>query len=177
MIGGRPDQWASLWKKGGELEHAGVTIALNRFKTLLTYTNSDAASLTWQEAGKLVADGKAAFNVMGDWQDGYFSGTKAGGNLALKPNVTTAGLQFRERPASTTGCPTASRFRRALRTRPQLSSGSRSSAASMRRTRSPGGLDSRPQGREREALRDVPEVGSQAVEDGQARRILLRTAS
>ena len=32
-----------------------------------------------------MADGKAAFNVMGDWQDGYFSGTKAGGNLALKP--------------------------------------------------------------------------------------------
>ena len=60
-------------------------MALNRFKTLLGYTNSDAASLTWQDAGKLVADGKAAFNVMGDWQDGYFSGTKAGDNLALKP--------------------------------------------------------------------------------------------
>jgi glucose/mannose transport system substrate-binding protein len=24
---------------------------------------------------------------MGDWQDGYFSGTKAGGNLALKPRT------------------------------------------------------------------------------------------
>ena len=52
----------------------GVTLALNRYKTLLGYTNSDAASLTWQDAAKLVADGKAAFNVMGDWQDGYFSG-------------------------------------------------------------------------------------------------------
>ncbi len=39
------------------------------------------ASLTWQDAGKLVIDGKAAFNVMGDWQDGYFSGTTKGGNL------------------------------------------------------------------------------------------------
>jgi glucose/mannose transport system substrate-binding protein len=82
-----PTRWAALWKKGGDWSSAGVTLALNRFKTLLTYTNSDAASLTWQEAGKLVADGKAAFNIMGDWQDGYFSGTKAGGNLALKPNV------------------------------------------------------------------------------------------
>jgi glucose/mannose transport system substrate-binding protein len=43
--------------------------------------------LTWQDAGKLVADGEAAFNVMGDWQDGYFSGTKKGGNLALKPGT------------------------------------------------------------------------------------------
>ena len=34
-----------------------------------------------------MADGKAAFNVMGDWQDGYFSGTKKGGNLALKPGT------------------------------------------------------------------------------------------
>jgi glucose/mannose transport system substrate-binding protein len=82
-----PTRWAALWKKGGDWSSAGVTLALNRFKTLLTYTNSDAANLEWQDAGKLVADGKAAFNIMGDWQDGYFSGTKAGGNLALKPNV------------------------------------------------------------------------------------------
>ncbi len=82
-----PTRWAALWKKGGDWSSAGVTLALNRYKTLLTYTNSDAASLTWQEAGKLVADGKAAFNIMGDWQDGYFSGSKAGDNLALKPKV------------------------------------------------------------------------------------------
>ncbi len=82
-----PTRWAALWKKGADWSNAGVTLALNRYKTLLSYTNSDAASLTWQDAGKLVADGKAAFNIMGDWQDGYFSGTKAGGNLALKPGV------------------------------------------------------------------------------------------
>ena len=86
MIGAvGPTKWASLWKKGANWNTPAVTMGLNRFKTLLGYTNSDAASLTWQDAGKLVADGKAAFNVMGDWQDGYFSGTKAGGNLALKP--------------------------------------------------------------------------------------------
>jgi glucose/mannose transport system substrate-binding protein len=81
-----PTKWNALWHKGANWNTPQVTTALNRFKTLLGYTNSDAASLTWQDAGKLVADGKAAFNVMGDWQDGYFSGTKAGGNLALKPN-------------------------------------------------------------------------------------------
>src|SRR6266540_6710532 len=71
-----PARWAALWKPGADWSNAGVTLALNRFKTLLSYTNSDAASLTWQDAGKLVADGKAAFNIMGDWQDGYFSGAK-----------------------------------------------------------------------------------------------------
>jgi glucose/mannose transport system substrate-binding protein len=82
-----PTRWAALWKKGGNWSSSGVTTALNRYKTLLTYTNRDAASLTWQDAGKLVVDGKAAFNIMGDWQDGYFSGSKAGDNLALKPKV------------------------------------------------------------------------------------------
>jgi glucose/mannose transport system substrate-binding protein len=67
-----PSRWAALWKKGGNWNSAGVTLALNRYKEVLTYTNSDAASLTWQDASKLVADGKAAFNIMGDWADGYF---------------------------------------------------------------------------------------------------------
>ena len=88
-----------------------------------TYTNSDAASLTWQDAGKLVADGKAAFNIMGDWQDGYFSGTKAGGNLALKPNVDYGWRPCPGTDGSTTGSPTASRCRRAPRTAPPPSSG------------------------------------------------------
>ena len=82
-----PRGWAALWTPNSASRWAskGVTTALNRYNTLLGYTNSDAASLTWQDAGKLVADGKAAFNVMGDWQDGYFSGAKSGDNLALKP--------------------------------------------------------------------------------------------
>jgi glucose/mannose transport system substrate-binding protein len=90
MIGALgPGGWAGLWKPNSSAKWASssVTTALNRYATLLGYTNSDAGSLTWQEAGKLVADGKAAFNVMGDWQDGYFSGTKKGGNLALKPGT------------------------------------------------------------------------------------------
>ena len=84
-----PSGWAALWKSNSQKRWASkaVTSALNRYATLLGYTNSDAGSLTWQDAGKLVADGKAAFNVMGDWEDGYFSGTKKGGNLALKPGT------------------------------------------------------------------------------------------
>jgi glucose/mannose transport system substrate-binding protein len=83
-----PSGWAKLWTPSGDWNSSGVTTAINRFNEVLTkYTNTDAASLTWQDAGKLVIDGKAAFNIMGDWQDGYFSGTTAGGNLAKKPNV------------------------------------------------------------------------------------------
>jgi glucose/mannose transport system substrate-binding protein len=67
-----PKGWAALWKKGGKWNSPQVTAALNRFKEVLSYTNSDAGSLTWQDASKLVADGKAAFNIMGDWADGYF---------------------------------------------------------------------------------------------------------
>jgi glucose/mannose transport system substrate-binding protein len=88
MIGSLgPKGWAALWtpNSGARWASKSVTNALNRYNTLLGYTNGDAASLIWQDAGKLVADGKAAFNIMGDWQDGYFSGSKAGDNLALKP--------------------------------------------------------------------------------------------
>ena len=73
MIGSLgPKGWAALWRKGANWGSPKVTAALNRFKTVLSYTNTDAASLTWQDASKLVADGKAAFNIMGDWADGYF---------------------------------------------------------------------------------------------------------
>src|SRR6185295_19098840 len=42
------------------------------YKRLLTYTNEDRDSLSWDQAVKLVIDGKAAMNIMGDWADGEF---------------------------------------------------------------------------------------------------------
>ena len=74
--------WTALWKKGANWNSAGVKTALNRYRELLGYTNSDSASLTWQDASKLVADGKAVFNIMGDWADGYFRV-----DLKKKPNT------------------------------------------------------------------------------------------
>jgi glucose/mannose transport system substrate-binding protein len=61
-----------LWSGTTDWSSAEVTAALENFKTALTYTNSDAASLTWQDASQLVINGDAAFNVMGDWAEGYF---------------------------------------------------------------------------------------------------------
>ena len=76
-----PVKYAALWRTPTAWNGAGVKQAVSRFKTVLTYTNSDAASLTWQDAAKLVVDGKAAFNIMGDWANGYFT------ELKKKPNV------------------------------------------------------------------------------------------
>jgi glucose/mannose transport system substrate-binding protein len=66
------DGYAALWKAGGDWNSPQVTKALQDFEKVLSYTNKDAASLTWQDASKLVADGEAAYNVMGDWAAGYY---------------------------------------------------------------------------------------------------------
>jgi glucose/mannose transport system substrate-binding protein len=50
-----------------------VTKALENFSTIVSYANVEAASTDWQVAAKNVVDGKAAFNVMGDWAAGYFT--------------------------------------------------------------------------------------------------------
>ncbi len=60
---------------------------LANYAKALSYTNSDASTMSdWQPASKLVADGDAAFNVMGDWAYGYFANPAPNG-LALKPHV------------------------------------------------------------------------------------------
>ncbi len=67
-----PDQYNQLWSGEFAWGDAAVTTAIENFKKTLTYVNSDAASLTWQDASQLVVNGDAAFNVMGDWAEGYF---------------------------------------------------------------------------------------------------------
>jgi glucose/mannose transport system substrate-binding protein len=76
-----PKTYNSLWKGNASWTSAGVRTAVNRYKQVLEFTNPDAASLTWQDASKLVVDGKAAFNIMGDWANGYFT------ELKKRPNV------------------------------------------------------------------------------------------
>jgi glucose/mannose transport system substrate-binding protein len=80
-----PDAYNALWDGSGDWGSAAVTTALETYAVVLSHVNDDAASLTWQDASQLVANGDAAFNIMGDWADGYFSGDTAGGNLGLVP--------------------------------------------------------------------------------------------
>jgi glucose/mannose transport system substrate-binding protein len=67
-----PDGYNGLWTGTTDWGSAEVTAALENFQKILTYTNSDSASLSWQDAAQLVVNGDAAFNVMGDWAEGYF---------------------------------------------------------------------------------------------------------
>ncbi|RLE38088.1 carbohydrate ABC transporter substrate-binding protein [Candidatus Acetothermia bacterium] len=75
-----PDKWDALWK--GELSFTSPEMlkVWDLFGKILQYTNSDASSLSWQQATDLVVNGKAAFNVMGDWAAGYMFTT-----LKLQP--------------------------------------------------------------------------------------------
>ena len=67
-----PDAYNGLWDGSTDWGGAEVTTALNNFVKVLSYTNADSASLSWQDAAQLVVNGNAAFNVMGDWAEGYF---------------------------------------------------------------------------------------------------------
>ncbi|WP_067824233.1 ABC transporter substrate-binding protein [Actinomadura kijaniata] len=66
------DAYNALWKPGADWSSPTVTAALNDFAEIMKYTTAEAASTDWQGASKAVVDGKAAFNIMGDWAYGYY---------------------------------------------------------------------------------------------------------
>lgn len=84
------DMYTKLWNGEADWNDAKVLKSIEDYNKLMEYVNSDYATLSWQDASKLVADGDAAFNVMGDWADGYFSGKVDGGNLGLTPETDYA---------------------------------------------------------------------------------------
>jgi glucose/mannose transport system substrate-binding protein len=66
------DKYSGLWDGSTDWASPEVKTALDAYAKALTYVNEDAASLTWQDASQLMVEGKVAFNVMGDWAEGYF---------------------------------------------------------------------------------------------------------
>ncbi|CAG0969310.1 Multiple sugar-binding periplasmic receptor ChvE [Anaerolineae bacterium] len=66
------EKYNGLWDGSTDWASPEVTTALENYKKVLTYANTDSASLSWQDAAQLVVNGDAAFNVMGDWAEGYF---------------------------------------------------------------------------------------------------------
>ena len=66
------DAYDAIWTGAGDWAAPEVTKAIEDYAKILTYTNSDASALSWQDASRLVVDGDAAFNVMGDWAEGFF---------------------------------------------------------------------------------------------------------
>ncbi|WP_374712765.1 ABC transporter substrate-binding protein [Symbiobacterium terraclitae] len=77
-----PDKYNGLFDGSVPWDDPGVRQALETFKRMLQYVNDDHAARNWQDASQLVAQGKAAMNVMGDWAKGYFTT-----DLNLKGNV------------------------------------------------------------------------------------------
>ena len=81
------DAWTKLWIGQGDWTSADVTKALDNYAKALSYTNSDASTLSdWQPAAQLMTNGDAAFDIMGDWAYGYFANPAPNG-LALKPHT------------------------------------------------------------------------------------------
>jgi ABC-type xylose transport system substrate-binding protein/ABC-type glycerol-3-phosphate transport system substrate-binding protein len=66
------DAYNGLWDGTTDWASPEVTAALENYVKVLSYANTDSASLSWQDAAQLVVNGDAAFNVMGDWAEGYF---------------------------------------------------------------------------------------------------------
>ncbi len=56
-----------LWDGKTDWAGANVTAALNKYKKLLTYTNTDRESVDWPDALGYLNKGQAAYFVMGDW--------------------------------------------------------------------------------------------------------------
>ncbi len=67
-----PDQYKGLWDGTTDWNGAEVTLALENFKKMISYTNDDHAALSWDQANQLVIDGTAAMTIMGDWVDGDY---------------------------------------------------------------------------------------------------------
>ncbi|MEU7740115.1 extracellular solute-binding protein [Nonomuraea sp. NPDC049158] len=71
------DAYNALFKPGANWGSPEVKKALESFKTIMSYAGDPQDD--WQPAAKQVADGEAAFNVMGDWAYGYFHNPPDGG--------------------------------------------------------------------------------------------------
>ncbi len=70
------DNWDALWSGKLAFDSPEGVKAWELFGKVLAFTNNDATSLSWQQATDMVVDGRAAFNIMGDWAAGYMSTTK-----------------------------------------------------------------------------------------------------
>jgi glucose/mannose transport system substrate-binding protein len=61
-------KFTGLWNGSTDWAGADVTTAINDYKKLLSYSNKDRDTFDWTDAEKLVMDGKAAYQLMGDWE-------------------------------------------------------------------------------------------------------------
>jgi glucose/mannose transport system substrate-binding protein len=83
------DKFTGLWKGTTDWAGADVTKAIADFQKLLSYTNKDRDTFDWTDAEKLVQDGKAGYQLMGDWEAADLDAKKfAGYGYSVFPGNT-----------------------------------------------------------------------------------------
>jgi glucose/mannose transport system substrate-binding protein len=75
------EKYRGLWNGTTSFKDPAVLEALLTMKEALNYINPDHSALAWQDATRMVYDGKALANVMGDWAEGYLK------SLGWKPGA------------------------------------------------------------------------------------------
>ena len=72
----KDDDWAALWKKGGDWNSAKVSSALRTFHEIMGYAPGTGSQYTsWDQVSSLVGSGAAAYQIMGDWTEANFAVT------------------------------------------------------------------------------------------------------
>ena len=67
------DAYNGLWTGATSWTDAGVAQALENFKMMLGYANTDHSAHTWDSAGEFLIAGTGGMMIMGDWTDGWFT--------------------------------------------------------------------------------------------------------
>ncbi len=89
------DDYSKLWTGQLRFNDPKAVAVWNTFGRVLDCANKDASGLSWQQAVDRVLEGKAAFNIMGDWAAGYMTttkGLKPGEGFGWAPAPGTAGV-------------------------------------------------------------------------------------
>jgi glucose/mannose transport system substrate-binding protein len=88
------EKYAGLFDGKTKWDSPEVTTAVADFKTLLTFANTASDGDDWPPATDMVIDGKAAYNVMGDWAVAEFAakGKKDGTDYIYFPVPGTDGV-------------------------------------------------------------------------------------
>ena len=61
-------KFTGLWNGSTKWDDAGVAKSITDYTKLLSYTNKDRDTFDWTDAEKLIMDGKAGYQLMGDWE-------------------------------------------------------------------------------------------------------------
>jgi glucose/mannose transport system substrate-binding protein len=90
-----PVAWGNLWNGTMKFTDPKAVKVWDMFGQVLSYANSDASGLSWQQATDRVINGDAAFNIMGDWAAGYMVTTlkkTPGEDFGWVPSPGTRGV-------------------------------------------------------------------------------------